>query len=93
MLESQNGNNYPRFICNYYQPGTKEIAGERFCQWIKNPQNIWNKIPFLLFCEDYDVQNVTISQSNSQRIWISQKVEELIVFASSVHPPKKFKHK
>lgn len=90
MLDTHNGNTYPRFICNYYQPGTKEIAGERFCQWIKNPRNIWNKLPFLLFCEDYSVDAVTITQSKSQRIWISHKVEEAIVFASSDPLPKKF---
>jgi len=83
-------NDFPRVICNYYQPGTKEVVGERFCLWLKNSRNIWKWIPFALYCEDYGAKNATITQSKKMGIWVSEKIAELIVFASSATLPDKF---
>lgn len=81
---------YPRIICNYYQPGSKDIAGDRFCQWLKNTHNIWKWMPFLLFNEEYK-GSVTIKQSMKYGIWVTGVLEELMLFCSSpLHTLKKF---
>jgi len=76
-----------RIISNKFHEGYgDEVAGERLCQWVKDPNSGWQHCPCLLFGDSAGVQ---LKPNVKKGLWISNNVEELVVFAMAPVIPKK----
>jgi len=57
-----------------------ETAGERLCQWLKDPKSQWSGTPFLLFSDDTSAVNF---QSDPKRkIWVTHSIEVVHTFVT-----------